>query len=278
MWVIIIKTLYTMTIMNANATNKSILSYFDDPNNENKNKKIIDFDVKTKDLGKQKIKINKINQPVNKLKKEILKQLINFYKTNYDGKQDNKNLLIPIVKQQTTISLRLLDWLVTNYSKKYDIRYQLGKSNNSEYISSSENFNLWLEYKNQLKAFSKESFDPFCRRKRIFYNTKLDEIIVFKNTDIDSYNKLIEDYSKRDDGIVTTVGQLNFFKWAIEKEVIDYAFDNLQKIEADMLSSADARITSKKDNGGVSKPRRQLSKNNNSARYHELKVIIEFPN
>ena len=43
-----------------------------------------------------------------------------------------------------------------------------------------------------------KQFDPFCRRDRIQFN-----------------------YGK-DKYIITTVGQLNFFRWAIENKVLDY--------------------------------------------------------
>ena len=71
----------------------------------------------------------------------------------------------------------------------------------------------FLNYKSQLKAYTKKQFDPFCRRERInfFYDTE------------DS-NKYIE----------TTVGQLNFFRWAIKNQVLSYITKNLNTIEHDM--------------------------------------------
>ena len=100
----------------------------------------------------------------------LLESLLNFYKIN----PIYKDLLVKIVKQQPAISLRALDWTFTRYSKKYGVHYNLEKEEQkSEYIPSNKNFNLWLEYKNQLKAYSKRMFDPFCRRQRIFFNTKL---------------------------------------------------------------------------------------------------------
>ena len=72
----------------------------------------------------------------------------------------NKNILVSIINQETSISLRLLDWLVTNYSKKYNICYKLESKVN-------KNFFLWLDYKNQLNSYSKRLLDPFCRGQRI---------------------------------------------------------------------------------------------------------------
>ena len=105
--------------------------------------------------------------------------------------EDDNNLKIfkPIVSGKSRISLRILDWFVTNYSKKN------GTSYNNEKILN-KNFIVYLNYKSQLKAYSKKQFDPFCRRERIIYT--------------DKYNN----------EIVTTVGQLNFFRWAIQNNII----------------------------------------------------------
>lgn len=175
--------------------------------------------------------------------------IINFYKTEM-----NKLILISIVKQNTAISLRLLDWLVTNYSKKHNVHYELN-SNNTEYILSHKNFNLWNDYKNQLKSYSKKQFDPFCRRQRILFNIKT--FSISDNNELDA------------DVIVTTVGQLNFFRWAIVNKVIDYAFDHLAEIESDMLSSADVK------NRSLNK-KRQVSKNNSCAKSQKIKIMISF--
>ena len=57
-------------------------------------------------------------------KEELLKiKLIDFYKN-----RENLNILLPIILQQTKISLRSLDWFVTNYCKKYNINYPLLKN------------------------------------------------------------------------------------------------------------------------------------------------------
>lgn len=142
--------------------------------------------------------------------------LINFLLNYYNGKMD---LFRDIIYQNTPLSLRLLDWLVTNYSKKYNIIYPLVSSNETIY------FNIYLDYKNQLKAYSKKFFDPFCRQKRLIIN-----IQTFK----------WRDYSENDiseNEIVTTVGQLNFFRWFIDNKILDYALNNIRFIDADMINT-----------------------------------------
>tara|TARA_Y100001970_G_scaffold281092_2_gene391172 strand:- start:219 stop:929 length:711 start_codon:yes stop_codon:yes gene_type:complete len=110
------------------------------------------------------------------------------------------------------ISLRIIDWFVTNFSKKNNTTYPivLKRPHGSDI---KKQFMVYLDYKSQLKAFSKKQFDPFCRRDRIMF------------------------YYDTDKHIVTTVGQLNFFRWAIRNDVLKYIKNNLQDIEKDMNTS-----------------------------------------
>jgi len=130
--------------------------------------------------------------------------LIKFYSS-----KSNLDILLPIIEQKSNISLRILDWLVTNYSKKYNIAYENYKNGNKTL------FFVYLSYKNQLKAYSKKYFDPFCRRDRIEVelNTLSDE---------------------RTGTITTTIGQLNFFRWFIENKLLNYVLINVNKIDEDM--------------------------------------------
>lgn len=138
-------------------------------------------------------------------KEELLyKSLINFY-----SNKSNLDILLPIIEQKSNISLRILDWLVTNYSKKYNTSYELYKNGHKTL------FFIYLSYKNQLKAYSKKNFDPFCRRNRV---------------DID-LSKLSND---RSGNITTTIGQLNFFRWFIENKILNYVLINVNKIDEDM--------------------------------------------
>jgi len=126
----------------------------------------------------------------------LMKSLSKFYANN-----ENIKILLPIVQGISKISLRVLDWFVTNYCKKYNII--LINQNNSNII-------VHIDYKNQLKAYAKIYFDPFCRRDRINFI-----------------------YGKGNE-LLTTVGQLNFFRWAIENNIIEYTLNNLDIIEKDM--------------------------------------------
>lgn len=119
---------------------------------------------------------------------------------DFYSKKDNINKLLSIIHGPSKISLRLIDWFITNYCKNY-----------CEKDASENNLkSIYQEYRSQLKAYKKIKFDPFRRRQRIvfYYNTN--------------------------DSINTTIGQLNFFKWAIEIKVVDYIVSNYNDLECIM--------------------------------------------
>jgi hypothetical protein len=130
--------------------------------------------------------------------------LLNNLKRFYNN-EDNLNIMLKIITGESRISLRIVDWFATNYSKKNYTLYSYLDSENKPH-----RFKVYNDYKLKLKAYSKRRFDPFCRWERIY--------IPYKN------NTNIE----------TTIGQLNFFKWTIENKVIDYIEENYDEIEKDM--------------------------------------------
>ena len=77
--------------------------------------------------------------------------------TQYFKDEKKKNILIGVLNNEYNISLRIIDWFVTNYCKKYNIGWT---QNNFRFV-------VHTNYKLQLKAYSKKYFDPFCRRERI---------------------------------------------------------------------------------------------------------------
>jgi len=121
----------------------------------------------------------------------LIVSLQRFYSSRTDLEK-----LIPILQGEGDISLRLIDWFVTNYAKKHHVSY----------ILAEQEFIVYLNYKSQLKAFSKKLFDPFCRRERILFQC--------------GSHPPFE----------TTVGQLNFFRWAFEKQILHYIRSNLTAI------------------------------------------------
>jgi hypothetical protein len=141
----------------------------------------------------------------------LLHKVLRFYNENGG---ENMDLMLAVINGTTNISLRIMDWFVTNYSKKHYTVYDLvgnGNGSGSGNGAPAKRFKVYVDYKLKLRAYSKKRFDPFCRWDRIN--------VPHKNGA--TY-------------IQTTLGQLNFFKWAIENEVLRYIQENYTAIETDM--------------------------------------------
>lgn len=182
----------------------------------------------------------------------LLKSLIKFYS---QGNRIDK--LLDILKYKKSVSLRLIDWFTTNFSKKYNIFYIIYKDDSDtktlvKHPTIHSQFNVYSSYKSQLKAYSKKRFDPFCRRERL-------------DVEINGHT------------INTTVGQLNFFKWILNNNIIEYIEENVHLIEEDMNQSLKEikKNYNKVDN--VRKPRQELSKSAlKGLNKTPLKVSITF--
>ena len=116
--------------------------------------------------------------------------------------------ILPIITGTSKISLRVIDWFVTNYSKKYQITYKIKENNEECYI------NIYNHYRSQLNAYGKKYIDPFCRGK---------DRILFKVSDSQC--------------VMTNISQLNFFKWTIQYNVLDYIDKNYNNIVKDMTAT-----------------------------------------
>ena len=145
----------------------------------------------------------------------LLNMLYKFYENKY-----NLDIMFKIISGQSKLSLRIIDWFVTNYAKKNDTMYAVS----NEYVKDNR-FNVNINYKLKLKSYSKKKFDPFCR-----------------------IYKLSIPY-KPGMSIETTLGQLHFFKWAIENDIIGYILKNYAAIEQDMNERSSSSKKNKKIRG-----------------------------
>ena len=161
----------------------------------------------------------------------LLNKLLEFYKNT-----NNSKIMINIISGESNISLRLVDWFVTNYAKeKYTIYDIHNNNNNNNNNNNFERFKVYNNYKLMLKSYSKKRFDPFCRWDRISI----------------PYNNIY---------IQTTIGQLNFFKWIIEKNILQYIEENYNIIEKDM----NIRNKSKNKNNSYSSTNSDMSSDSNT--------------
>lgn len=119
--------------------------------------------------------------------------------------------LLNILQRKAGYSLRLIDWMVTNYCKRYPITV----------VFEGNTINVHNVYERHLAVYNKRYFDPFARKEKI-----LIEVL--------------------DSKITTTVGQLNFFKWFIERGLNDLVKTHQSDIEADMRNGGRHVVTSSK--------------------------------
>lgn len=132
-----------------------------------------------------------------------MQSLAKFY-----SNKNNIQKIVHIINGESDISLRLVDWFITNYSKK-NHTIITKKVNNNNIV----HLNVYLSYRSQLKSYSKTYFDPFRRRDRIMF--KYDD----KNT------------------METTIGQLNMFRWILQSDILDYIRAHKDEIEKDMVQT-----------------------------------------
>jgi hypothetical protein len=164
----------------------------------------------------------------------VLHRLERFY-----SEGDRLKVLKDVLEGKGNISLRILDWFVTNFSKK----------NNVSYITKAgKHVIVYLAYKSHLKAYSKKMFDPFCRWDRIDFH-----------------------------GTSTTVGQLNFFAWVIEDGILDYLEEHRDEIHADMETRMGGTGKESKAGNGTRKKRHELSHSaTKSLKKHDITMKVTF--
>ena len=119
-----------------------------------------------------------------------------------------------IVNHRNGLSLRIIDWLITNFSKAFSVAIE----------SDGLPRNLCKDYHKNLTAHNKKNFDPFARRRRI-------NIVMFGG-----------------EHRVSTIGQLNFFRWFLSKDLVEFLIQNKTVIEKHMKDSESksARIVKRK--------------------------------
>jgi hypothetical protein len=191
-----------------------------------------DINLSESEAHKKNIEILKIIQLSSQ---EVLK-----LKGNQEFYNNNENAVkfINLVSGESQVSIRLIDHFVTKYSKYNKCNFKLIDNEKENVI------NIYYDYKNQLKHYQKTHFDPFSRGDRIPFFMK-------------------------DTCIITTIGQLNFFKWFISKKIYDYVLDNKEEIFNDM----NKKYKSEKKFTKISKQ----VKNKEKSIYEPIKKLILMP-
>lgn len=118
--------------------------------------------------------------------------------TRFFSEANNSERLADILTHKNGVSLRNLEWFVTNYAKNKQVTYK---------TPTGKQFTVHVAYKSSLDGYSKKLFDPFCRTERIEFQ-----------------------------GFKTTVGQLNFLRWVIHNNIIDYLKKELNSFTLSKVS------------------------------------------
>jgi hypothetical protein len=140
----------------------------------------------------------------------LLNSLLDFY-----SNPDHASSFEELLNKNGGLSLRMLDWFVTDYAKEKKIIYK--KKNGKQFF-------VHVGYKSGLKGYQKKFFDPFCRTTRI---------------DVNIGKSLL----------TTTIAQLNFVKWCIQNQVIDYIVTNKQTLQEQMRTKNKMKDSNKNGRG-----------------------------
>ncbi len=138
---------------------------------------------------------------INQKKIDLMIEITKFY--------DNKKHIDELLKylgSERLISMRMIEFFVSVYCDEKSVIYPLKNSD-----GTIEHFNVGLRYRSAIGNYNKDYFDPFCRKQKIIY--------IYKSDD--------KTYKQ----IHTSIGQLNFFKWAFAYRVLRYMKNHYDDIE-----------------------------------------------
>jgi len=135
--------------------------------------------------------------------KMFYNMIINFFKK---CNELQIQLIIDIINGNHIISLRFLDWFITRYCFLYKICINVDNE-----FTKEDNFNISISYKANLKSYKKKYFDTFRRKKKFFYK-----------------------FEKLNLVLLTTIGQLNLFRWCLYYDIINYVIINYKSIISKM--------------------------------------------
>ena len=172
----------------------------------------------------------------------MMPSLIEFFSYDY-----NFEILQEFINSKHTrsnkLSIGLLDWFNVNYAPEYNVEYVIKKGNTEKVIL------VWQSYNAALAGYGKALFDPFARGK------SKGETITLKNAN---------------NSVVTTLRQLNYFRWAIKNGIIDFVKNHVIEIYEDMCKRSNR---GRKSDGKKQKLSVSASK---TLGRHDIKMTINF--
>lgn len=139
-----------------------------------------------------------------------------------------RDVLLPLLTQESPVSLRALDWTVVNWSKQHNVVCSA--------LQPGRMTNIHNEYRMALGFWKRRLFDPFRRRQRV---------------------RVCIDSAVFD----TTLGQANFVLWSYKSGTLGYVLSNIVLIEADMNRVAQRQKQQRRDAArkGMTRRRTELT-------------------
>jgi hypothetical protein len=145
----------------------------------------------------RKLILNKFNGDENKKAITIATSCIEWFNEH----PDSLDVFVRTIRRQEGFSLRIIDWTITNFSKRRRITT----------FYKGLPIDLHNDYRRYLGVFTKRYFDPFARRERV-------DVLV----------------APQKEHLSTTIGQLNFMKWLLERDLHLTILNARDDIETDM--------------------------------------------
>ncbi len=163
----------------------------------------------------------------NQKKLLLIELLFKFY--------NNKETIIQfldIINGNSVVSLRIIEWFLTNYAKKNIVIYDPNDIENTTAEGKDYNtlFEVNKQYKEALKCFGKTYLDPFRRKEQLEFHYGFE------------YGE-----DKRT-SIITNIGQLNIFRWIISNNMIAYITKHINEIRTDLEKTNTTAVEKKKAN------------------------------
>jgi hypothetical protein len=127
-----------------------------------------------------------------------------FFRNPKKCSQDSIQIMVDIINSNHEISLRNLNWFGTKHLDTMDSRYRTNDNGDREL------FDPKISYGKRQGPYGKKGFDPF--RRGLAFNWNYDP----------------NDKTKT---VITTLCQLQFFKWLFEYEMMTYILENLIELK-----------------------------------------------
>ena len=139
-----------------------------------------------------------------------------------------RTVLRPLLTQHSPVSLRTIDWCVTNWAKQHNVVCAAHGTGNPTNIHHS--------YRSMLNFWKRRLFDPFRRRTRC---------------------TVLIDGTRHE----TTLGQANFALFIYRSGILSYVLGHVDEIERDMNAVSQSQKRKRREalHQGVRRQRKELT-------------------